>query len=130
MKSFPGKASLVKLSLGRASTALEEGSGSTAMEWLNQVPEDKRPSGFEAEINYQLSKEAASRGEWDVFEKLLTSANRQTPTPLYQKRLELARRRKPLLIITNGSHGPKHRSWASASRSPRIVRSAGPDPRD
>src|SRR6267143_7289607 len=97
MKSFPGKASLVELSLGRARTALEEGSGSTAMEWLNQVPEDKRPSGFEAQINYKLSKEAAARGEWDVFEKLLTSANRQTPTPLYQKRLELARRRKPLI---------------------------------
>jgi hypothetical protein len=95
--SHQGKTGLVELSLGRSRAALKEGFGSTAMEWLNQVPEGLRPIGLEAEINYQMSKEAASRGEWDVFEKLLTSANRQTPTPVYQKRLELVRRRKPLI---------------------------------
>lgn len=52
MKSSPSKASLVELSLGRARAALEEGSGSTAMEWLIQVPEDMRPNGFEAEIKH------------------------------------------------------------------------------
>src|SRR5438128_1261267 len=82
----------------QAQVAMEKGDAAQALEWLNRIPEDRRPPELAATVYYQISKDGASRGEWQSAEKHLTLAAANSSLPLYQRRLALVRRRTPLIV--------------------------------
>lgn len=88
---------LSESSLKRAQSALLEGSATQALTWLDRVAENLRPRELEAAIYYQLGKDVAAAAGWHDTEKYFSAANKKCSTPLYQHRLALIRRRKPLL---------------------------------
>lgn len=84
-------------SISKARAALDEGEASKAWQWLQCAAESLRPPELVAAIQYQLAKDAVCRGDWQTAEKLFGSAIQMHSTPIYQQRLALLRRRKPLL---------------------------------
>lgn len=81
----------------KAQSALLDGSALQALKWLECVSENLRPPDLEAAIQYQLGKDAAASGDWQDAERRFAAAIRKHSMPLYQQRLALLRRRKPLL---------------------------------
>lgn len=88
---------LVDSCLRRTESALAGGDGVGALRWLEQVPEAQRSKTLLAAIHYEIAKDAAAGGDWVRFERELTLATKEDPSPLYQQRLALARRRRPVM---------------------------------
>jgi phosphoribosylpyrophosphate synthetase len=88
---------LGRQSISKARAALDEGEALKAWQWLQCAAESLRPPDLEAAIQYQLGKDALRREDWQDAESHLAAAIRKQSVPLYQQRLALLRRRKPLL---------------------------------
>jgi adenine/guanine phosphoribosyltransferase-like PRPP-binding protein len=93
----PENESLHAFSVRQAEAAWDAGDASAAAEWLDGVPADLRPAHLTGPVQYQLARDAAQAGEWSSFIRRLETANRAAPSPLFQRRLGLARRRRPLM---------------------------------
>jgi hypothetical protein len=68
-----------------------------ALEWLERIPADRRPRDLVGRLHYQGAKQALAAGQWGLCEQQLQKAQSAAPTPLFTKRIELVRRRKPLV---------------------------------
>lgn len=93
----PAGGDLTQLAVHRAAVALRDGDPDAALRWLQPVNPRDRPTSLEAEIRHAAAKLAASKGEWSRAARELETLLRLDPQPLYQRRLERARRRRPML---------------------------------
>jgi len=82
--------------LKKARELLNHGEAEKALEWLELVPPGNRPPDLTAAAYYEAAKEAAAREAWGHCESYLAAASKAEFHPLYQKRLELTRRRAQL----------------------------------
>src|SRR4051794_24998293 len=80
--------------ISRAEDAYASGDASAALEWLAVLDPSARPSALEASACYSLAKDAIGEGSWPVAEKLLARAQSVHATSLYQRRLELIRKKE------------------------------------
>jgi phosphoribosylpyrophosphate synthetase len=88
---------LTRLAVQKADAALRSGDPDSALKWLELLAPGERPKPLEAEIRYAVAKHAAASGDLIRCERELSEALKLQPQPLFQHRLELVRRRAPLL---------------------------------
>lgn len=86
---------LTEFSLARAWTALNEGDVVSAFEWLQSVPDAKRPRELVAEIGFAQGKLAASKAMWAESEQGFKAALGGSLGPIAEQRIALLRRLGP-----------------------------------
>lgn len=90
-----GFESLGEYAVGRVADSASAGDFATAWEWVQAIPPDRIAPELEAEVCYQRAKHLLDRGDWAGAEHSLQRAVQRARKPLYQRRLELLRRRAP-----------------------------------
>jgi hypothetical protein len=112
----PRGSGLEQLALQRAEAQLKRGDPEGALKWLQAAPQKDRPKSLEANIRYALCKVAAGRSDWRLCDSELANALRLDPQPLYQRKLELVRRRPS--ILDDRTWKTLHEKVDSAKRLP------------
>lgn len=93
---MPSQNAFADLCLQKARQALIAGEPSAALEWIEQVPPERKPPDLCAEIHYSLAKERLAKKKWNSCAEHLREANRAAPDALFAERLRLIASRHPL----------------------------------
>jgi hypothetical protein len=79
----------------RVAECVDSGDYTAAWDWLQSLPPGSIAPSAEADISYQRAKHLLNKGDWAGAEIGLKRAVQLAREPLYQRRLELLRRRAP-----------------------------------
>jgi hypothetical protein len=88
---------LESFALKNAYQSSENGNFAEAMDWLKRIPSNKRPKELECHVAYSYAKTLLGKKNWGKAVDYLEVACSKTNDYLLQKRLSLARQRKPLM---------------------------------
>jgi hypothetical protein len=88
---------LEELALAQAADALSKSDLDGCLEWLERVPVAERPPALLGEIHDKRSRNAATAGHWSEATAEAVAACGACRTPVRQERVELLRKRSPLM---------------------------------